>query len=117
MNLSVMFMDCPAYLDKHGTVRCGLPAAVGYRYTVSTVVGPIEAARIRCPRGHRLNGPIEALTWEKHPSVSARTRTRLHELVTSDVRRAARLLDLGLRSFNAGLPPADRPRRDRGWTS
>ena len=28
MNGSVMFLDCPAYMDAHGAVRCGLPAAV-----------------------------------------------------------------------------------------
>jgi hypothetical protein len=63
--LDVMFMDCPAYLDKHGTARCGLPAAVEYRYTISSMEGLLESARIRCPRGHWFNGPVEALTWEK----------------------------------------------------
>jgi hypothetical protein len=35
MDNGVMFLDCPAYVDEHGTARCGLPAAVEYRYTVS----------------------------------------------------------------------------------
>ena len=28
MNTDVMVLDCPAYTDRHGTTRCGLPAAV-----------------------------------------------------------------------------------------
>lgn len=63
MNASVMFLDCPEHMDDHGTVRCGLPAAVEYRYTVESTSGPLESAKIRCPRGHGFNGPVEALTW------------------------------------------------------
>jgi hypothetical protein len=62
MNTHVMFLDCPAYLDRHGAVRCGLPAEVEYRYTVRSSDGPMESAKIRCPRGHWFNGPIESLT-------------------------------------------------------
>jgi hypothetical protein len=76
MNPGVMFMDCPAYMDRRGTARCGLPAAVEYRYTVSTMTGLLESAKIRCPRGHWFNGPVEALTWEKHPSASTVAATR-----------------------------------------
>jgi hypothetical protein len=68
MDFGVMFMDCPEYLDKRGTARCGLPAAVEYRYTVSSMEGLLEAAKIRCPHGHWFSGPVEALTWEKHSS-------------------------------------------------
>ena len=32
MNGTVMFLDCPEYMDDHDTVRCGLPAAVEHRY-------------------------------------------------------------------------------------
>jgi hypothetical protein len=49
MNPSVMFMDCPAYMDRRGTVRCGLPAAVEYRYTVSTMAGCWKAPRSAAP--------------------------------------------------------------------
>jgi hypothetical protein len=63
----MMFLDCPAYLDQTGSVRCGLPAEVQSRYTVSSTDGPLESARIRCPRGHWFNGPIEFLTWNKNP--------------------------------------------------
>ena len=76
MDLSVMFMDCREYLDQTGTARCGLPAAVEYRYTISSLEGLLEGAKIRCARGHWFSGPLEALTWEKHPSPAARTATR-----------------------------------------
>jgi hypothetical protein len=64
MDVSVMFVDCPAYMDGHGADRCGLPAGVEYRYTVESSDGPLESAKIRCPRGHNFNGPLESLTWE-----------------------------------------------------
>ena len=71
MNTEVTFIDCPAYMDRHGTARCGLPAAVEYRYTVPSGEGPLEGAKIRCPRGHWFNGPIEALTLEEYPTAAA----------------------------------------------
>ena len=61
MDAAVMFLDCPEYLDRQGTVRCGLPAEVEYRYTMRSSDGPTESARIRCPRGHWFNGPVESL--------------------------------------------------------
>ena len=63
MNAEPMFLDCPAYLDRRGTVRCGLPAEVEGRYTMTSTDGPLESARIRCPEGHVFNGPVESLTW------------------------------------------------------
>jgi hypothetical protein len=65
MDASVMFLDCPEYLDAQGAARCGLPAEVEDRYTVESTDGPLESARIRCPRGHFFNGPLESLTWER----------------------------------------------------
>jgi hypothetical protein len=73
---SVMFLDCPAYMDQRGTARCGLPAAVEGRYTVTSTDGPLESARIRCPRGHYFNGPLESLTWEKSPSAAPPARNQ-----------------------------------------
>jgi hypothetical protein len=61
MQTSVTFLDCPAYMDDRGAVRCGLPAAVEYRYTCESTDGPLESAKIRCPRGHCFNGPVESL--------------------------------------------------------
>jgi hypothetical protein len=65
MNNSVMFLDCPAYMDGDGAARCGLPAAVEYRYTMTSTDGPLESAKIRCPRGHVFNGPVDAFLWRK----------------------------------------------------
>ena len=62
MHTEVMVLDCPAYADRHGTTRCGLPATVESRYTIYSTDGPQHSAKISCPRGHRFNGPIEALT-------------------------------------------------------
>jgi hypothetical protein len=62
-----MFLDCPAYMDAHGALRCGLPAVIQDRYLASSTDGPLESARIKCPRGHWFNGPIEFLSWDKHP--------------------------------------------------
>ena len=58
-------------------------AVVQDRYLASSTGGPLESARIRCPRGHWFDGPIEFLTWDKHrrrlpgpgqPPVTARAR-------------------------------------------
>jgi hypothetical protein len=65
MDTSVMFLDCPAYMDSSGAARCGLPAAVEYRYTMRSSDGPLESAKIRCPLGHCFNGPLDALIWDK----------------------------------------------------
>ena len=67
MDASAMFLDCPAYMDKSGSVRCGLPAEVEGRYLMRSTDGPLESARIRCPRGHWFNGPVESLTLEERP--------------------------------------------------
>ncbi len=62
MEDEVMFLDCPAYLDRHGTVRCGLPAEVEDRYSMRSSDGPLMSMKIRCPVGHWFNGPLESLT-------------------------------------------------------
>ena len=62
MDVGATFLDCPAYMDKHGTARCGLPAMVEYRYTIRSTEQLLDAVKIRCPRGHWFNGPVEALT-------------------------------------------------------
>jgi hypothetical protein len=68
-----MFVDCPAYADKHGTIRCGLPAEVEERYTMTSTGGPLDSARIRCPRGHWFNGPVEAFSWAGEPGGQPRS--------------------------------------------
>jgi hypothetical protein len=58
----MMFLDCPAYLDRDGALRCGLPAEVEDRVTMPSTGGPVEILRISCPAGHWFNGPLESLT-------------------------------------------------------
>jgi hypothetical protein len=60
----MMFLDCPAYLDHDGALRCGLPAEVRCRFTMRSTDGPVESAMIRCPAGHYFCGAIESLTWD-----------------------------------------------------
>jgi len=62
MDGQAMLVDCPAFLGRDGAVRCGLLAEVETWYTIRSTDGPLECARIRCPRGHWFNGPIEALS-------------------------------------------------------
>ena len=71
MEGQTMFLVCPAYLDSDGARRCGLPAKVQVRYTMRSTDGPLESAKIRCPRGHGFNGPIEFLTIEEQPTAPA----------------------------------------------
>ena len=66
-----MFLNCPAYMDKDGGARCGLPAEVHYRYTMNSTDGPLESAKISCPRGHHFNAPIECLTVPEQPTATA----------------------------------------------
>ena len=67
MERQPVFLSCPAYLDNDGDVRCGLPAEVECRYTISSTDGPLDSAKIRCPRGHWFNGPIDSLTAPGQP--------------------------------------------------
>lgn len=73
---ALVFLDCPAYLDAHGASRCGLPAEVQDRYTVSSTDGPLESVRIQCPRGHWFNGPVESMTLDKPAMAGQRDRPR-----------------------------------------
>ena len=65
MNSQISFLECPAYIDIDGKVRCGLPAEVTGRYVASSTSGPVESIKIRCLSGHIFNGPVEFLTYEK----------------------------------------------------
>jgi hypothetical protein len=67
MESRLMFLDCPAYLDRAGAERCGLPAEVRCRLIMSSADGPLESAMIRCPAGHWFNGPVESLTPKREP--------------------------------------------------
>jgi len=59
-----MFLDCPAWLNREGTERCGLPAEVKTRFIMRSTDGPMESAMIQCPAGHYFCGAIESLTWD-----------------------------------------------------
>ncbi len=78
----MMFLDCPAYLDADGSVRCGLPAEVESRYIAGLTGGPLESAKIRCPQGHWFNGPVEFLTWDKHPDAIIARKSRAYGQAT-----------------------------------
>jgi hypothetical protein len=71
MDSYLMFLNCPANMDNNGAARCGLPAEVHYRYTMNSTDGPLESAKISCPRGHHFNGPIEYLTVPEQPTATA----------------------------------------------
>ena len=75
----MMFLDCPAWLDRDGAERCGLPAEVKTRFIMRSTDGPMESAMIQCPAGHYFCGTIESLTWHgqnKHDPGSAAVTSR-----------------------------------------
>lgn len=57
----MMFLDCPAYLDGDGALRCALPAEVEDQIPMPSTAGPVEIFKIRCPAGHWFNGPLDSL--------------------------------------------------------
>ena len=62
MDARTTFLDCPAYMNEDGTVRCGLPAVVEDSYTLDSTGGPVTSVKIQCPTGHWFSGPVAALT-------------------------------------------------------
>jgi hypothetical protein len=58
------FLDCPAYPDQDGAVRCGLPAEIRCQFTMRSTDGPLPGVMIRCPAGHHFTGLLESLTWD-----------------------------------------------------
>jgi hypothetical protein len=95
MEMHLTFLDCPEYMDNWGTVRCALPAEIECRYTVGSTDGPLESAKIRCPRGHWFNGTIESLTWPKEcgPAIARKVGT-----LSADTRPPARKASAQARS-------------------
>jgi hypothetical protein len=71
METSAISVACPAYLDARGLARCGLPAEIQDPYLIQSTDGPLENARIRCPRGHCFNGPIQPLTRDSNQAQPA----------------------------------------------
>jgi hypothetical protein len=75
----MMFLDCPAYLDRDRAVRCGLPAEVRCQFTMRSTDGPLESVMIRCPAGHHFTGAVESLTCDgtdSHAPGTARPGSR-----------------------------------------
>jgi len=103
----MMFLDCPAYLDQQGAVRCALPAEVRCRFTMHSTDGPVESAMIRCPAGHYFCGAIESLTWhgkDKHDPGSAAVTSRADGGKQTPSRRDGPLT--GARAETVSMPPA-----------
>ena len=73
MDSDTAFFDCPVYVGGDGTSRCGLPAAVEYRYKFGSADGPLTRVKIRCPQGHRFSGLVEALTMHAASAPVSRT--------------------------------------------
>ena len=71
MDAVTTFLDCPAYMNEDGTVRCGLPAVVEDSYTLDSTDGPVTSAKIQCPAGHWFSGPVAALTVPAAPAPAA----------------------------------------------
>ena len=85
----MIFLDCPAWLDKEGAVRCGLPAEVRCRFTLRSADGPLEGAMIRCPDGHWFNGPIESLSYGPNGAPAYYLGRPAHLWITAMRRRRA----------------------------
>ena len=111
----MMFLDCPAYLDQDGAVRCGLPTEVRCQFTMRSTGGPMESAMITCPNGHHFTGPLESLTWDgtdNHDpgTAGASSRARRGRLQGHDGRHSGG--GSALREFLA--EPGRRARRRNG---
>ena len=61
MDSEVEYLDCPAYINDQGTVRCGLPAEVIDRFSLESTDGWLAAVAIVCPVNHRFNGVVDSL--------------------------------------------------------
>jgi hypothetical protein len=47
------------------------------RYTMTSTDGPLDSARIRCPRGHWFNGPVEALSRASDPGLGSSRKLKV----------------------------------------
>lgn len=62
METRVRFIDCPA---------CRLPAEIEDLYCLGSTDGPVDSARVRCPRGHWYNGPLDALIGDARATTAS----------------------------------------------
>ena len=65
MDSEVEFLECPAYVNRHGTVRCGLQAEVVDRFSLESTDGCLAAVAIVCPVGHSFNGLVDSLLLKR----------------------------------------------------
>jgi hypothetical protein len=98
MERQPVFVNCPAYLGSDGAARCGLRAEVETRYTIGSTDGPLESAKIRCPRGHWFSGPIESLTVPGQPAVTAAAGGQLPPVTTPSPGQPGSVLGVGRQS-------------------
>ena len=94
MDTRVMFLDCPAYMDEQGTARCGLPAAVQYRYMVTSTDGPLESDTAAL-RPVRIG--FTAMLSGRLPDCAGSTACRPADAILRDVASATRSA-IGLRA-------------------
>jgi hypothetical protein len=72
----MIFLDCPAYVDRDGIRRCGLPAEVEDQCTMASTDGPVDCVRINCPAGHWFNAPVEFLVLPASAALPGPSRCR-----------------------------------------
>src|SRR6266498_2017029 len=114
MEATMMLLDCPAYLDHEGSVRCGLPAEVRCQFTMRSSDGPLESAMIRTAGAGRSNALQEAGA-QVHLAHPLGVKAFEYRRVKNDVRDATDLADL-LRSSRLAeawiVPPPVRELRE-----
>ena len=72
MRTEVMFLDCPAYMDRHGAVRCGLPAEVEQWYAVRSTDGPLGECKDPVPT----RPYVQTARWSRSPGTSTTIGSR-----------------------------------------
>ena len=101
----MMFLNCPAYLDQDGAVRCGLPAEVRCRFTMRSTDGPLESAMIRCPAGHASPVPSNS-----SPGIARKSPNRALPGPAPGVPASSAVMT----AVTRGLPSGISPRRRSG---
>ena len=95
-----MFLDCPAWLDNDGTVRCGLPAEVKRRYITRSTDGAPRKHHDQLPCRALVQRPIEYLTQRAATS----TRRALPEPLPAPCRDSLADLHDGRRNSSGRRP-------------
>src|SRR5215472_8728458 len=92
------------------TTAGGGTASPDLCWALAPRIRPVPGGLIRGDTGvrepaARSMGRKEGIAAEGGGAAGAHVSAQVHDLVTADVRRAAQLLDTGLRSFTALTPP------------